>query len=71
LHNGVWIPLYFGEAEDFANRLNNLRLHHRYASMCSWNATHLALSIVRGGSAVRKAIEADLRRKFDPPCNRQ
>jgi hypothetical protein len=71
LMNGIWVALYVGETEDLGNRLNNLRLHHRYASMCSYGATHLGLSIVTGGSAIRKAIETDLRRALNPPCNLQ
>ena len=71
LANGIWEALYVGEAEDLANRLNNLRLHHRYASMCTWSATHLGVSIVQGGADVRRTIESDLRRALNPPCNRQ
>lgn len=69
---GKWAAIYVGECEDFNDRLNvNLSSHHRLACINREGATHVCVARVTGGKTNRTAVETDLRRQLDPPCNRQ
>jgi cytosine/adenosine deaminase-related metal-dependent hydrolase len=65
-----WSPKYFGEAESLRDRLND-RFHERLECARRNGATHVAAHINVAGRDARLAEEADLRKAFDPPCNRQ
>lgn len=70
--NGAWVACYIGETENFNRRLNtDLALHHRWTSIRAEGATHIGTLHVPGALAPREAIETDLRRAIDTPCNRQ
>lgn len=72
LPNGKWYALYVGECEDFRDRLYDRRWsHHHYPEALNLGATHICVAHVAGGKASRVAVETDLRRRLDPPLNRQ
>jgi hypothetical protein len=67
-----WDPIYVGECEDFNDRLNvNLASHHRLDCIKRNGATNVCVIRVDGGKTKRVSVETDLRKKLDPPCNRQ
>ena len=69
----VWLVIYVGETENFDDRLNiNLRQHHQWDCIQREGATHVCAVRLNGATkALRCLIQADLRRNYDPPCNRQ
>jgi hypothetical protein len=69
---GKWFICYIGETSDFNCRLNtDLRLHHRWQSICAERATHIGTLHVPGDPVLRETIETDLIRAYETPCNRQ
>jgi excinuclease UvrABC nuclease subunit len=70
--DGRWLPIYVGECDDLHHRLTlMLRHHQQWRSIIHAGATHICSLHVRGGKAVRLAIETELRRTLEPPCNLQ
>jgi hypothetical protein len=68
--NGTITPLYFGECESLKGR-NYDNKHERgpCADARGWNVTCAHTS--SNSKSDRCAEETDLRRAYDPPCNRQ
>jgi len=70
--NGKWDVDYIGQTRDFDRRLNTeLRLHHRWQSICTARSTHIGTLHVPNDPKLRLTIETDLIRGYEPPCNRQ
>jgi len=65
---GKWTPCYIGQTEDLNQRLGD---HEKEACARRQGATHIHVHITQGGQSVRRAEEADLIRKWKPPCNEQ
>ena len=66
--------VYVGETHDIKARLStDLLQHHRLA--CAQRNGATLVGIYRAAEMVnrdfRLAVEADIRRAYDPPCNRQ
>lgn len=69
---GQWFPIYVGEADDMDVRVGTgLRNHEKWSRANAMGATHICGVVVRGGKAVRCAVEADLRQFYNPPLNEQ
>ncbi len=66
---GAWRPIYIGETGDLRDRLND-RIHHRQRCINTAGATHIHTHVNQDAQA-RLDEETDLRRRFDPVCNRQ
>jgi hypothetical protein len=65
---GDWIPLYIGESESLQGRLSN---HDKMPCVTGNGGTHIHVHISPADTAVRRDEEADLLRRWDPPCNRE
>jgi hypothetical protein len=63
-----WIPLYIGETESLRNRLSD---HEKLACVRRYGGTNIHAHTTSGGEQARKAEEADLLARWDPPCNRE
>ena len=64
---GLWNPIYIGETESLKDRLPN---HEKLPCVNRYGGTHVHTHTTSGGEQVRKAEEADLLTKYDPPCNK-
>jgi hypothetical protein len=62
-------PIYIGETESLADRLNNPEAHHKWACTKREGATHLCARINKAGEKVRRAEEQDLIEAYGPICN--
>ena len=62
----TWAPIYIGETSDLSERFDN---HHAMACIKRNGATHIHVHRNNGGEKARKAEEADLIAKWNPPCN--
>lgn len=70
--NGKWDAVYIGETENLERRLSReLLQHHRWPAIYAARATHVCTLYVPGPLAARIAIETDLRRFIQTPCNLQ
>lgn len=68
--NGTITPLYFGESENLkARNCDNEHERGSCAAARGWNVTCAHTS--PNSKFDRCAEETDLRRAYDPPCNRQ
>ncbi len=65
---GRWTPIYIGETESLKDRLSN---HEKLPCVKRYGGTHIHAHTTPGGEKARKAEEADLLAKWDPPCNKQ
>jgi len=63
-----WTPVYIGETKSLKDRLPN---HEKLAFVKRYGGTHVHTHTTPGGEEARKAEEADLLEKWDPPCNRE
>jgi hypothetical protein len=63
-----FVPLYFGETEDIAQRMAG---HNKLSLAAAYGATHILAHTNYLGEAARKAEERDLIRAYNPPCNVQ
>ena len=68
LSNGNWTPIYIGETGDLRDRLPN---HEKLPCATRNGATHIHTHTSSSGQEVRRAEEADLIAKSDPPCNKE
>ena len=66
---GGWRPLYIGECESLQNRCCNL--HEKWDAAVRMGATHVHSHTTAGSRQNRLDEETDLRRRFDPPLNKQ
>lgn len=57
--------LYVGQTGNLSERFDN---HHKQASFDRHGRTHIAVK-AESGEKARLAIETDLIRKYQPPCN--
>lgn len=57
--------LYVGQTSNLSERFDN---HHKQGSFDRHGRTHIAVK-GEGGERARLAIESDLVRKYQPPCN--
>jgi len=64
---GLWLPLYVGKTESFADRLPN---HERWQEAMRRGATHIHAKAVRQ-AASRDQLERDLIQAYQPPLNDQ
>lgn len=69
LTDGLWDPIYFGEAESLGDRCCGT--HEKWDLAIRHGATHIHAHLNGGGRAARLAEETDLRGNFDTPCNDQ
>ncbi len=65
---GRWTPIYVGETESLRDRLPN---HEKLRCVLGNGGTHIHAHVTSGGQQARLAEEADLRWKWNPPCNEQ
>ena len=65
---GRWTPCYIGQTENLNQRLGD---HEKEACAERHGATHIHVRLNNGGKAARCAEEADLIKKWKPPCNEQ
>lgn len=63
-----WKAAYIGQTKSFKDRLPD---HNEEACAKRNGATHIHAHVNNGGEAARKAEEADLIKKHQPPCNQQ
>lgn len=63
-----WTPCYIGQTDNLKERLRD---HEKEASARSHGATHIHVHANDEAEAIRRAEEADLIKKWNPPCNRQ
>lgn len=63
-------PLYFGETDNLYRRLNEQE-HERTACASRHGCNTICAHANDAGQQARLAEETDLRRAYDPPCNRQ
>lgn len=63
----AWHAVFVGECENFNA---SLARHPRLASFRKHGATNICVIPVDGGKLRRSAVETDLCRRLDPPCNR-
>lgn len=71
LGGNKWTIIYVGQTDNLKRRLNEqLEQHHRIDCIRREKATHILVRLVSGDQA-RLDVETDLRRKYDPACNRQ
>ena len=68
LANGMWFPLYFGEAKDLSDRIPG---HELWEKAVALGATHVMAHTKPAGEQARLAEEADLIRHWNPPLNKQ
>jgi hypothetical protein len=61
-----WSPVYIGETINLSERFDN---HHRMACVKENGATHIHVHVNKGGQKARQAEEADLIKRWNPPCN--
>jgi len=66
--NTFW-PIYIGETESLADRLQNPETHHKRACTKREGATHLCAHINSSGEKARLAEEEDLIKAYGPRCN--
>ena len=67
LVNGYWKPVYIGQTNSLANRLNN---HPKEQCAIQNGATHIHAHTTPNEQS-RKSEEIDLIENFDPVCNVQ
>lgn len=65
---GGWSACYIGQTSNLNQRLGD---HEKEACARRNGATHIHAHLNAGGETVRRAEEADLIRKWRPPCNEQ
>ncbi len=65
-----WTPKYIGQTDNLTNRRPGLG-HDKWPLAASHGAFAVAVHVVQGGEAIRKAEEADLIRAYNPPANIQ
>lgn len=63
-----WQAAYIGQTKSFKDRLPD---HNEEACAKRNGATHIHAHTNNDGEAARKAEEADLIKKHQPPCNQQ
>ena len=61
-----WSPIYVGETEDLSERFDN---HHAKECIERQGATHIHAHINNNGQTARRAEEADIIARWNPPCN--
>ncbi len=66
--SGLWLPVYFGETNDFSTRLPD---HERWADALRAGATHIMAHTTPAGERVRLNEETDLIKRWNPPLNAQ
>ncbi|MCH8064716.1 MAG: hypothetical protein IIC90_02675 [Chloroflexi bacterium] len=66
---GTFRPIYVGETESLADRLNNPAGHHKWACIKRQGATHICAHVNTRGARARRAEEADLLAALKLPCN--
>lgn len=66
--NGRWAAVYVGETENLAERFD---YHHAMPCIRANGATHIHAHVNHGGGPARRDEETDIRRNYNPSCNRQ
>jgi len=65
---GGWRPLYVGECQSLRDRCT---LHEKWDAAIRLGATHIHAHTTPGGLQRRLDEETDLRRRWNPPLNKQ
>ena len=65
---GRWVAVYVGETEGLSERFDN---HHAAPCINRNQATHIHAHLTPGGRQARLDEETDLRKNYNPPCNKQ
>jgi len=63
---GHWSPAYIGQTSSLGDRLAD---HEKESCARRNGATHVHAHTTTGGEQARLGEEADLIRRWDPPCN--
>ena len=63
---GGWHAVYIGETGDLSERFDS---HHKAGCISRNGATHIHVHRNDGGVTARRSEEADLVRRWNPPCN--
>jgi hypothetical protein len=66
---GSWRPIYIGECQSLRDRC--CKLHEKWDAAIRLGATHIHTHTTSGGVQRRLDEETDLRRRFNPPLNKQ
>lgn len=67
----AWHVIYVGQTDDIERRLNTCRAQHNCLSCAErQGATHFMIH-QESNERRRFEIEAGIRRRYDPPCNKQ
>ena len=64
-----WTPIYIGETESLQDRLTSS--HEKLPCIKKHGGTHIHAHTSSSDENVRRAEEADLIEKWDPPCNKE
>ena len=67
--SGNYQALYAGEAVNLKTRVTDK--HERYPCVRQHGGTHITARINRAGQQARLDEETDIRKRYQPPCNRQ
>ena len=63
-----WQAIYAGETSDLSERFDG---HHQKPCIDRHGATHIHVHVNSGGAQARRDEEADIRQRYQPPCNKQ
>jgi len=63
---GMWAPIYIGQTKDLSERFND---HHKMEMITRHGATHIHVHDNHYGEQARLIEEADLIKRWSPPCN--
>jgi len=66
---GKWTPVYIGETKSLKERLTSN--HEKLPCVKKYGGTHIHAHTTPAGEQARKAEEADMIAKWDPPCNKE
>jgi hypothetical protein len=68
----AWTPIYVGECRDLEQCLNtNLTSHNKWSAIAHSGATSVCVIRIDGSKDNCRVAGNDLRRAYDPPCNRR
>ena len=68
VQQGRWTPCYIGQTSNLSDRLSD---HEKEMCARRHGATHIHAHANPAGESTRRAEEADLISRWDPPCNVQ
>ena len=64
-----WVPIYIGETDSLKDRLSSN--HEKLPCIKRHGGTHIHAHTSSSDEDIRRAEEADLIEKWNPPCNKE